>query len=350
MYATRTILTFSFAMGRLGPSRLRASFLLPVVMLALTWRLGSISLGLMAGIILLLSLLLHEMAHLASVRRWGGNADEILIWPLGGLSEYSMTSDFRGRVEGLLAGPLVHVLVLTLCYFPVSAAGQLESVLNPLSGFTVAEGESIAQTTWRMTFLINWGLLLINLFPLYPFDVGLLLREFLKERFAEFEVRDLMIRLGLVVSVFGLLCGFVFDSSSLASASAFVLILHLHEAANWLQNTARAETFTGYEFSEFESVESHSAYENDPLLDDGTRTNAEQDEISRSGQQIQMQLRLEEERERQEFERRQKEERLVDEILRKLHVHGRDTLSPEELLLLQQAGRRYRTQRRTPSR
>ena len=64
MYSTDGILTFSFPLGQWLGARVRVSFLLPVLLLAMMWRLQDLPWGMVAGILLLYSLLLHELAHL----------------------------------------------------------------------------------------------------------------------------------------------------------------------------------------------------------------------------------------------------------------------------------------------
>ncbi len=337
MHATNTILTFSIPLGQIGPNRVRVSFLLPAAILAIMWRLGDVPLGLLAGAILLLSVFAHEMAHALVARGWGGGTDTLLLWPLGGLGEHSVAGDFRVRVQTILAGPLVSLCVLGCCYFPLSAAGTLDSVLVPFATFPLIDGESLAMTSCRMAFFINWVLLLVNMLPMLPFDGGLLLRAFLKERFADVEVRDVMIRLGLVLSLFGLLTAFVFDISSVVALSAFVLLLHLHELLRWHDANGLGD-FDGYEFaSDFEFSDS------DPEADDDAFDREAADEFTKASRAAHWHLRREEERERREFERQQLEEKRVDEILQKLHDHGQHALNAAELRLLKKAGDRYRS-------
>jgi len=337
MYATNTILTFSFPLGQIGPNRVRVSFLLPVVIVALMWRLESVPLGLLAGSILFSSVFLHEIAHLLAARAWGGGTDTIVLWPLGGLCEYSLVAEFRARVQTILAGPLVNLILMACCYYPLEAAGNLNGILIPFNGFPPIENETVAMTACRMAFFTNWVLLLVNMLPLLPFDGGLLLRTFLKERFADVEVRDVMIRMGLVLSLIGLLTAFVFDYSSIVALSAFVLVLHLHEMLRWQEVSSYGDSFEGYDFSD------EYDYSDAALDDDYSFAREGGDEISRAGRVANWHVRREEERERLEFERQQEEERRVDEILQKLHDHGRHSLNASELRLLKKAGDRYRS-------
>ena len=68
MYATDSLLTFSFPMGRLLGVPLRLSFLMPVVVVALMWRLQDPIFGLVTGMILLVSLLLLRLRQREDLR------------------------------------------------------------------------------------------------------------------------------------------------------------------------------------------------------------------------------------------------------------------------------------------
>ncbi len=106
MYATDTILTFGFPVGRLGGARFRISVLFPIAAVAIIWRLGSVEHGLLATGLLLFSVLLHELAHLVVARSTGGEMDEVQLWPLGGLEEPYGRGYWQDHVQTMLAGPV----------------------------------------------------------------------------------------------------------------------------------------------------------------------------------------------------------------------------------------------------
>ena len=252
MYATNSILTFSFPAGRWLGARFRLSFLMPVVLLALMWRLQSPLLGLLGGAILLSAVLLHEIAHLFVARLTGGDAEELVLWPLGGLRHVQHGFTDRSAIFCYLAGPVANLIVAAFLISPLHQAGELVVLFNPFAGLTVHANEAIMLTTLRMVFVANWCLAFFNLIPLLPLDAGHLLRWFLSLRFEEIETRDLLLRLGLVGSLLGLLAGFVFDISGITALSAFILVLHLHEAMLMHQQRvpAQDDSFMGYDFSE----------------------------------------------------------------------------------------------------
>lgn len=339
MYATDTILTFGFPLGTLYGARLRVSFLFPVVALALMWQLQNPVLGLMACGILMFSVLMHELAHLLLARSSGGEMDEIHLWPLGGLSEPFGRGYFSDHVRTLAAGPAINLLMAVSCTLTLTQAEWLP-LLNPLNVFSVSAGEALFTTACRLTFVINVILFAANLLPLTPFDGGVLLRTYMNTRFSDAESRDLMVRLGLVLGIMGMLTGFVFDLSSVVLTSAFVVILQIHESLRWYESVTTADEFSEYDFTEPESDDAAEQRFIDLFGSEESSDEAHADILGR------WQQRKEQEKIDREREERAREEREVDEILQKLHVHGREALSSYEIHLLKQVSDRYRNRQR----
>lgn len=341
MYAIDTILTYGFPLGRLGGARFRVSFLFPVVAVALTWRFRFVELGLeyalLATGILLFSVLLHELAHLVIARSTGGEMDDVLLWPLGGLEEPYGRGYWQDHLQTMLAGPVTNLLLAASCLLIISGDDALR-LLNPLTPFYVLQDESLLTSICRLAFVINVCLFAINMIPVTPFDSGVLLRTYLTSRFTEPEGRDLMIRLGLIFGLLGMLTGIMFDFAAVVAVSAFVMILHLHESVRWFETTDRFDDQDELEYSYPVADEFGEAFE-----DDGEffRTEVESD----GGHQEVLDRwrhQREQERVREEREAQEREEQQVDRILQKIHLHGRESLSSNDLHLLKQVSDRYR--------
>jgi Zn-dependent protease len=114
-------------------------------------------------LITFLSIFLHELGHCFAARRVGGYADEILMWPLGGLAFCSCPDTWRCHLIVAAAGPLVTAVIgfggWGLTY--LLEAGNLSWTSHPLYMFA----------KWD---LVSWNLriLIFNLIPLYPLDGG----------------------------------------------------------------------------------------------------------------------------------------------------------------------------------
>ncbi|WP_405182769.1 site-2 protease family protein [Nocardia sp. NBC_01377] len=127
---------------------------------------GSVNVWLIAAmgaVGLLVSLLLHEIAHSVLARRADIQVDGVVLWLLGGVSELAdEPKDARSDLRIALAGPLTSLL-LAIGFF--SVAGILGD----------AAGEAVLHTLmWLAT--MNLLLAVFNLLPGAPLDGGRVLR------------------------------------------------------------------------------------------------------------------------------------------------------------------------------
>jgi Zn-dependent protease len=130
--------------------------------------------------------LLHEFGHALACRQTGGTADQIVLWPLGGIAFVSPPRRPGAVLWSLAAGPLVNVLLLPILFIAV----------------LVTAGEPSDSSRWvSNVWSMNWMLLVFNMLPVYPLDGGQILRAVLW--FPLGEIRSLQIAsvLGLVGAV-----------------------------------------------------------------------------------------------------------------------------------------------------
>ena len=110
--------------------------------------------------------LLHEFGHALACRQVGGQANQIVLWPLGGVAYVSPPPRPGATLWSLAAGPLVNVAllpVLVLLWF-LAARGSWEA------------GSPNAYKLLESVMVMNIGLLIFNLLPVYPLDGGQILR------------------------------------------------------------------------------------------------------------------------------------------------------------------------------
>ncbi len=342
MFATDTILSFSVSLGQPRGVRVRLSLLVPVVALALMWRLSSLPLGLLASLILLLSVVLQQLAQVFVTQATGNKVSDIVLWPLGGLTTQARDSRFPVQMQVQVAGLAVNLAIAAICLFWLEHMGLVAAALNPLNGFSF-DSTDTAVATVLLIYFANVLLLIVNLLPVVPFAAGRVLRSFLSERYESIEVDDVMLRLGLVSSLLGLICGFVFDQSTVVALSSFVLIIHLHEVG---LKSADSNYFRHHD-SEDEADEFSSL---DSELEDfgefrGSTEDSDTDElIARSSMMDRRTARRESEELRRESAEWKKEEAQVDAILERIHRDGEESLKPAELQLLRRISQRYRRQ------
>lgn len=113
------------------------------------------------------TILLHEFGHCAAARRMGGDADEVLLWPLGGLAMVRVGSRWWPRLVVSAAGPMVHALLLPVCWLTFH-------LLGPPNAWSTAGLYRLAAEDALVHFQLY--ILLFNLVPLYPLDGGSIFR------------------------------------------------------------------------------------------------------------------------------------------------------------------------------
>jgi Zn-dependent protease/DNA-directed RNA polymerase subunit RPC12/RpoP len=116
-----------------------------------------------------LIVLLHEFGHSLACRQVGGRANQIVLWPLGGVAYVDPPPRAGATLWSIAAGPLVNVALLPILGCLVWAGHY---ALWAESGFNTAQ-------FLPSVFWINVGLLVFNILPIYPLDGGQILRSLL---------------------------------------------------------------------------------------------------------------------------------------------------------------------------
>ncbi len=117
--------------------------------------------------------LLHEYGHCFACRWVEGEADEIMLWPLGGLAFCRPPHHWKPEVITVLGGPGVNAaLLVPLGIASLVVNGGWEFVVfNPFAPNWPRTG--IFENTVFMAHYVNLVLLLFNLLvPMYPMDSG----------------------------------------------------------------------------------------------------------------------------------------------------------------------------------
>jgi Zn-dependent protease len=179
----------------------------------------TVSLGLMAISMasLFLVVLAHEFGHCIACRSTGGQANEILMWPLGGLAYCQPPHDWRAHLITVVGGPLVNVvicLLATLVLGLVTGRWWGVAVPNPLTFAGLADPE-VANSWPRMALFvlntISLVLLLFNLLPIFPLDGGRVLQALLWPRLGYVGSMRISVRAGyigaIVLGIFGVVQG-----------------------------------------------------------------------------------------------------------------------------------------------
>jgi Zn-dependent protease len=148
---------------------------------------------------------MHEFGHALACKQVGGRADQIVLWPFGGVAYVSPPRRPGATLWCIAAGPLVNVALLPILVGTALLAERMGWPARAPDAYQFIKG----------LLLIDLALLIFNLLPVYPLDGGQILQSLLWFVFGY--ARSLMI------------------AASLGLAGVAVLILFaLSEHAWWL--------------------------------------------------------------------------------------------------------------------
>ena len=162
--------------------------------------------------------LLHEFGHSFGARYTGGEADEILLWPLGGLAFTNPPHNARAHLLTTAAGPTVNVILCLFCSVVLVVwTGRLGAVpWNPLCPMLPVD-QSVVPTTaqwWLIRFFgLSYLILLLNLLPIFPFDGGRILQAWLWPKRGYQASMELATGTGMVGAIIIGLSGIFFEES-----------------------------------------------------------------------------------------------------------------------------------------
>jgi stage IV sporulation protein FB len=187
-------LNWSFPIGRFFGIRVRVHIMFVLLVLVRIWPDAELlRIGISAGEqmlwslrwigLLFCSVLLHEFGHCFGCRAVGGQADEILMWPLGGLAFCAPPRRPWPEFVTVVCGPMVNVVLAGASYLAllgINGPARMPVSLNPFEMWSPlywVHADSIALRLLADLFVVNHALLLFNVLMIfYPFDGGRLVQ------------------------------------------------------------------------------------------------------------------------------------------------------------------------------
>jgi len=178
----------NISIGRIGGVEVRLNWSLIVVVALIAWSLEGgvfpstnpglshgtyVAMGIVAALLFLASILLHELGHSLVARREGIEVDSITLWLFGGVSQ------FKGRYKSpgdefrvAFAGPLVSIVLgvlavlIAIARLPSSVDGVaawlgyinlILAVFNLLPASPLDGGRVLHSVLWRAKGDFNWA-------------------------------------------------------------------------------------------------------------------------------------------------------------------------------------------------
>jgi stage IV sporulation protein FB len=323
-------LLFSFPLpGRWFQTRVRVSFWFLLLGLVLCFRLG-LELGLWVTVLLFFSILFHEFAHVLTARRTGGDGDEILMWPLGGLAFVNPAPTFYSEFWTVAAGPLSNLLLCLVTLPAVLSAGLLGESLHLiyLPPVSLSPSAALAQDLLVLLFALNFKLLVLNLLPIYPLDGGQMAFCVAKLHWDRETAKIGSLWAGLLLCILISVAGLMLQSTEVLFVAFMLTFFCMFEYITARVSPHFDDSFMGYDFSQ--------GYTSLERLE-------EEERQAKPGTLERWKLERERKRKEREEQQRRETERRVDELLDKVHREGMDSLTEAERRFLKRASTRYKS-------
>jgi len=178
----------NFSIGKVGGIEIRLNWSLIVVVALIAWSLEAgvfpstnpglshgtyIAMGIVAAVLFLVSILLHELGHSLVARREGIEVDSITLWLFGGVSQFkgrfkTPGDEFRVAFNGPLVSIVLGVVfvLIAFAHLPSSVDGVaawlgyinlILAVFNLLPAAPLDGGRVLHSILWRVKGDYNWA-------------------------------------------------------------------------------------------------------------------------------------------------------------------------------------------------
>ncbi len=177
---------------------------------------------------LFLCVLLHELGHALSARRYGVKTQRILLMPIGGLAILDRLPD-KPLHELIVAaaGPLTNLaLALVLLPFVLLLSG--DNVEAIIGYWVYPQGNYFAHDASRLDYLLvglvalNILVAVFNLIPAFPMDGGRILRALIAMSRPRIQATTIAVRIGQAIAVVLVFISIPAFNWLMALAAAFI--------------------------------------------------------------------------------------------------------------------------------
>lgn len=350
----RDPMSWSFPIGRILGVTVRIHIFFPLVALVLILRATTkgpgiwIDMSMLMGL-LFFTVLLHEFGHCFAARQVGGDANEVLLWPLGGLAACEVPHNPRAHFLTAAGGPAVNLLICLGCGLAMALVLQpaYRPTWNPFwYPWRIDDVGSIALYRWDGTselttnlaavvlarlFYVSWLTFLLNVILIgFPWDAGRMFQSALWPYLGYRQATLYAVYAGfLCMLVLGVLA-FIFNELLVLLLAYFTYTACSHE---WLTlEGGGEESLFGYDFSQ-----GYTSLEREEQA--APRPRRKQANFLQRWLQRRAARKLQKRQEDAEADARR-----VDELLEKIQQHGKGALTDEEQRFLKRYADRMKKQ------
>jgi len=318
-------LNWSLGIGQLFSIRIRIHlffFLWMLVQLLRSVKDEALLVSAVIVVILFVIVLLHELGHCFGARSVGGDAEDILMWPLGGLASVQIPMVPRHHLITAAAGPLVNLIFCILSAMLMTIfSGALTTIpLNPFNLFAVTNRvASWSVIDWLVVFWsVNYLLLLFNLLPMFPLDGGRIFQAIMWKHRGLKDSTLIATFVGMIGAICCGVAGMVTENWLLVGIAVFGFITCMQQRQMLKAGMLQEDHEFGYDFSKgYGGFNDNDKSESKPSWL-ARRRNAK--------------LAKKAEKQRLQQELLEKE---IDRVLQKVHQQGIKSLTNKEKKILQ---------------
>lgn len=255
--------------------------------------------------------LLHEFGHCFTARAVGGYADEIVMWPLGGLAMATPPHRPLPTFLTVAAGPAVNA---TICLLAAGALYLLYQVVVPrlLTDAFTSDFNWQTPAFWiEHLYQMSLVLLIFNLLPIHPLDGGQILQSILWHWVGYGKALLISCNVGIVGSALVGLWGLV-------GGNIFVVAIMVSCLIHCVQRRSMVKAAGVWSFEDYDTDVPHHRHRRHHLS------------------------RLAKWKARRQIRQEEQDQVRLDAILQKVHDHGMHSLNWWERRVLKKATDRQR--------
>lgn len=143
---------------------------------------------------------LHELGHITIARRYGCQARDITLYPIGGVASLERIPDKPYQEFWMaIAGPFVNVVIAAILFLIIS-------VQHGMPEFH--EMQDLTRTNFLYNLMIlNIGLVVFNMIPAFPMDGGRMLRSILAVRLDRVKATRIAAWIGHLLAIAAIIYG-----------------------------------------------------------------------------------------------------------------------------------------------
>ena len=156
-----------------------------------------------------LCVVLHELGHALTAKRFGIITKKITLLPIGGMASLERIPESpKEELLVTLAGPFVNIVIALILYFIIPVNEFMH--LNFTETFEVLMSFTFQNFLFYL-YVVNIGLVIFNIIPAFPMDGGRILRAILAMNMNRVKATQIASSIGQFIAVVFLLLGLLYN-------------------------------------------------------------------------------------------------------------------------------------------